>query len=237
MVNISPRILFALAISTMLAIPPARAQWAVVDAPAIVQLVQEVQAMEQQLQITRDQLAQARQALQTMTGSRGMQRLLAGTPRNYLPSSGSQLTAAMQGVDGAYPGLASDVRSALGTIAILSPSQLSTLSTADQQRVLAARRSSALQQAVAQEALVNVSGRFASLQGLVDAIPTATDQKAILDLQARILAEIGMLQNEQTKLQILREVSQAQAMVNQQQDRELLIAEQGTFATRLRPTP
>jgi type IV secretion system protein VirB5 len=237
MVVISPRALAAVALLSMSAMPSARAQWAVVDAPAIVQLIQEVQTMEQQLQTTRDQLAQAKQALQTMTGGRGMQRLLGGTPRNYLPSNGSQLTAAMQGVDGGYPALASDVRSALGNIAVLSPAQLSTLSTADQQRVLAGRRASALQQAVAQEALVNVSGRFASIQTLVDAISTATDQKAILDLQARIVAELGMLQNEQTKLQILRQVSQAQESANQQQEREQLIAEHGNFATRFRPTP
>lgn len=221
----------------MSALSPARAQWAVVDAPAIVQLVQEVQAMEQQVQITRDQLAQAKLALQSMTGGRGMQRLLRGMPRNYLPANASQLTSAMQGVDGGYPGLASDVRNALGAMAVLSPAQLAMLSAVDRERVLAGRRSSALQQAVAQEALVNVSGRFSSLQTLVDAISTATDQKAVLDLQARILAELGMLQNEQTKLQILREVSQAQTSVTRQQEREQLIAEQGTFATRFRPTP
>jgi type IV secretion system protein VirB5 len=237
MVIVSPRALAAVSLLSMSVIPSVRAQWAVVDAPAIVQLIQEVQAMEQQLQTTRDQLAQAKQALQTMTGGRGMQRLLSGTPRNYLPSNGSQLTSAMQGLDGGYPGLAADVRSSIGNIAVLSPAQLATLSTADQQRVLAGRQSSALQQAVAQEALINVSGRFASIQTLVDAISSATDQKAILDLQARILAELGMLQNEQTKLQILRQISQAQESANRQQEREQLIAEHGTFATRFRPTP
>jgi len=52
------------------ATPPARAQWAVIDAPAIVQLVQEVQTLEQQLQTARDQLTQAKQALETMTGEK-----------------------------------------------------------------------------------------------------------------------------------------------------------------------
>jgi hypothetical protein len=42
---------------------PARAQWAVVDAPAIVQLIQQVQNAEQQLATARNQLVQAQQAL------------------------------------------------------------------------------------------------------------------------------------------------------------------------------
>src|ERR1700722_1307393 len=85
--------------------PPARAQWAVIDAPAIVQLIQEVQTMQEELQTARDQLAQAKQTLQTMTGGRGMELLLNGTSRNYLPSSWSQLMGAMRGGAGGYSGL------------------------------------------------------------------------------------------------------------------------------------
>ena len=55
-------------------------------------------------------------------------------------------------------------------------------------------------QVTSRQALQVSSERFASLQQLIDAIPTATDPKAILDLQARIAAEQAMLQNEQTKL-------------------------------------
>ena len=53
------------------------------------------------------------------------------------------------------------------------------------------------------------SDRFTSLQQLISAIGGATDQKASLDLNARIAAEQGMLQNEQTKLQVLYQVAQS----------------------------
>ena len=76
------------------AAPPASAQWAVVDAPAIAQLIQEVQTMQQQLQVAQAQLLEAKQALQSMTGDRGMEQLLSGTSRNYLPSSWTQLASA-----------------------------------------------------------------------------------------------------------------------------------------------
>jgi type IV secretion system protein VirB5 len=221
---------------SMAAAPAARAQWSVIDVHAIAQLTQEVQTMRQQLLTAQAQLQQARLALQSMTGDRGMELLLSGTVRNYLPTSWAQLANASQGL-GAYPGLAFDVRSAVSANAVLSPMQLSTLSAADQQQIVAARQVSALRQALAQEALANASDRFATIQSLIAAISAAGDQKAILDLQTRISAELGMLQNEQTKLQVLAQASQAQESVNAQRERELAIAGQGRFESRFQPTP
>jgi type IV secretion system protein VirB5 len=230
------RVVVALAVWSAAGAPAAHAQWAVVDAPAIFQLVQEVATMEQQLQTARNQLTQAQQALQTTTGGRGMESLLSGTPRNYLPSTLSQLNGAAQGGAG-FAALSSDVRNAVSTNAVLSPQQLATLSSADQQQIATARQSAALQQALAQEALANASGRFAALQSLVAAISSAGDQKAILDLQARISAELGMLQNEQTKLQILHQATDAQDAVNRQREREYVVAGHGQFSSRFQPTP
>jgi type IV secretion system protein VirB5 len=237
MVKHTHRIVLAGFITLAAAAPPANAQWAVVDAPAIAQLIQEVQSMQQQLQVAQAQLLEAKQALQSMTGDRGMQQLLSGTSRNYLPTSWMQLTSASQGEGGAYPGLASDVRSVISANAVLSSVQLAALSAADQQQVLAARQMAALRQALAQQALANTSNRFAAIQSLIAAIGSAGDQKAILDLQTRTSAELGMLQNEQTKLQVLTEASRAQESSNAQRERELAIAGQGRFASRFQPAP
>jgi type IV secretion system protein VirB5 len=218
--------------------PAARAQWAVIDVPAIVQLVQEVQTMQQQLATARQQLQSAQQTLQVMTGDRGMERLLGGTPRNYLPSNWTQVTSALQGQGSSgYAGLSADVRSAIAANAVLSPQRLATLSPADQQQIQAARQWNAMQQALAHEALANASDRFAAIQALIAAISTAGDQKAILDLQARISAELGMLQNEQTKLQVFYQATQAQESSVRQQAREHVIEQHGRFETRFQPTP
>ncbi len=218
------------------AAPAARAQWAVVDVGAIAQLMQEVRTMTQQLITAQAQLQQARSTLQSMSGGRGMQMLLSGTNRNYLPTSSAQLSSAMQGV-GSYPGLSLDVRNAVTANSVLTPAQLATLSPADQQEIVAARQAVALRQALAQEALSNSSSRFAALQSLISAIGSAPDQKAILDLQARITAELGMLQNEQTKLQVLAQAGDAIDAANAQRSREMAIAEQGRFETRFQPLP
>jgi type IV secretion system protein VirB5 len=230
------RCLLAVLILSMAAAPAARAQWAVIDVGAIAQEIQEVESLRQQLVVAQSQLQQAKQSLQTMTGDRGMELLLGGTTRNYLPTTWAQLVIASQG-GGAYPGLASNVRGAVSSNAVLSPAQLSTLSATDQQQIVAARQAAALRQALAQNALANSSGRFASIQSLIAAISTAHDQKAILDLLARISAELGMLQNEQTKLQVLAAATQAQESVNAQREREFAIAGQGQFASRFQPSP
>jgi type IV secretion system protein VirB5 len=216
---------------------PASAQWAVVDAPAIVQLIQEVKEMEQEVQTAESQLSQAKQALATMTGDRGMELLLSGVTRNYLPSSWSQLAGAMTGSGIGSTTLTSSIRAAIGSNAVLTAQQLALLSPANQQQIAATRQVNALQQSLAQAALANSSARFASIQSLISAISKASDQKGILDLQARIGAELGMLQNEQTKLQVLHQTTDAQNAVLAQQERERIIAEQGNFDTRFQPTP
>jgi len=225
-------------VMSMATAPAARAQWAVVDAPAIVQLIQQVQDMEKELAIAANQLQTAQQGVQAMTGNRGMDRLLGGTQRNYLPTNWAQLTNAVQrqGTSG-YPGLSRDVQDAMAANAVLSPQRLATLSPGDQQQIQAARQAAALQQALTAQALANASSRFAAIQSLITAIPTATDQKAILELQARIAAEQGMLQNEQTKLQILHQATLAQESSIRQQERERVIAAHGRFEDRFQPVP
>jgi hypothetical protein len=233
--------LSVLCLATLLgAAPAARAQWAVVDAPAIVQLIQEVQTMSQQLATARAQLMSAQQSLQAMTGNRGMAGLLtlSGTQRNYLPSNWTQVTGAMPGqTTGGYTALASDVQSAMNANAVLSPQRLATLSPADQQQILAARQWNAMQQALSHEALANASSRFAAIQSLIAAISTAGDQKASLDLQTRISAELGMLQNEQTKLLVLSQATHAQESSLRQQALEQAVVEHGRFETRFQPIP
>jgi type IV secretion system protein VirB5 len=222
--------------ASILGVPTARAQWAVIDAPAIVQLIQEVETTAQQLATAKDQLLQAKQALQTMTGDRGMQQLLSGTNRNYLPSDWTQVTAVLQGAGG-FGALSTDVQSVISANTVLSPQRLASLPPSGQQLIQSERQWSAIQQALSHQALSSASNRFASIQNLISAISSAADQKGILDLQARISAELGMLQNEQLKVQILNQSTQAQQTSLRQQAREQVIDGHGRFDARFQPIP
>ncbi len=217
--------------------PAARAQWAVIDVGAIAQLMQQVQTLDQALTTARTQLSQAQQEFQAITGTRGMQNLLSGTVRNYLPANMSDLAAALSQVDSGYSSLSVAIQSAVRANAILTPQQLAALPADQQARISAWRSTIALLQGITGTALSNSSERFDSLQQLISAIGGASDQKAALDLQDRIGAEAGMLQNEQTKLQSLYQVAQSQRWANEQQDRESAIAGHGQFASRFEPVP
>jgi type IV secretion system protein VirB5 len=227
----------ALALTSLLWVAaPADAQFAVIDIASVTQLIQQAQTLAQQLEQMQRQVAQAQTLYQSLTGPRGMQLLLSGTIRNYLPTDWQQLAAAVQG-SGSYTSLGAQIRAAVDANAVLTSSQLASLSPSAQTYIRRARSNVALLQALAQQALNNSSNRFTSIQQLIQAIPTAVDQKGILDLQARIGAEQGMLQNEQTKLQTLYQAVQSQAEVLRQQAQEQAIADYGNFSTRFEPTP
>ncbi|TLZ55705.1 MAG: type IV secretion system family protein [Gammaproteobacteria bacterium] len=229
---------FALAFLLLLTVTPAaQAQFAVIDVASLAQLMSQVRTLEQQVATARNQLTQEQAEFQAITGGRSMERLLGGTARNYLPPSWESLGSALQGTAGAYPGLAKDLVRSLADVSVLSPAQVAALSPQAGAQLRAQRQSAALLQALTREALVNSSSRFAAIQQLIDAIARAGDQKAILDLQARIAAEVGMLQNEQTKLQVLFQSAEAQQRANAQRLGELMMAGHGQFETRFQPHP
>ena len=209
--------------------PAVRAQWAVIDVGAIAQLVEQIATMYQQLETARNTLRQAEQQYRATTGGRGMERLLSGTDRNYLPANWAQLDAAVQRADGAYRALGTRLQAILSDNALLSAERVAALSPSERQQLDAARRTAAMFQATSRQALETTSGRFQSLQQLVDAIPSAQDQKAILDLQARIAAEQAMLANEQTKLNVLHQVAEAEEMARKQRLREQALADIGSL--------
>lgn len=208
---------------------PAHAQFAVIDVASLAQLLNEVQQLEQQVATARSQLAQAQSEYAAITGGRGMQLLLSGTVRNYLPTSWADLSQVMSGSSGSFPALAGQVNALLAANAVLTPAQVASLSPTQQAQIASARQSPALLQALARTALANSSDRFASLQQLISAIGGASDQKASLDLNARIAAEEAMLHNEQTKLQMLSQVAESQEWARTQALREQAIADQGSL--------
>jgi type IV secretion system protein VirB5 len=202
----------------------------VIDVAAVGQLVTEVQQLEQELEVARNTLTQAQQAYAAITGGRGMQLLLANIDRNYLPTTWVQLQNAMNGAGGAYGALAADVGATVTRNAVLTPAVIAQMDPQVAAQLTARRRSVALLEALARASLANTSNRFASIQQLINAIPTAVDEKGILDLQARIGAEEGMLQNENTKLQELYRAAQVESETERERSDELALASIGTVA-------
>jgi type IV secretion system protein VirB5 len=223
--------LSVLMLLTLGAARPAAAQWAVIDVSAIQQLIQQYEVLEQQLTTLRSQLTQAQQQYAALTGQRGMQQLLSGINRNYLPESWTDLAAVMQGNSRAYGSLNSSVQGLIAGNAVLSSQYLAGLSPAEVSQLTTQRQLAALGQGITRAELDTTSNRFTLLQELINAIPTATDTKGSLDLQARVGAEQTMLANEGTKLEVLRQTLAAeQAALDEQRD-EQAVAGIGSLST------
>lgn len=229
--------LFPMTLLALLVTVSAHAQWAVIDVAAVARLSTEVQTLDQALTTARQTLVNSRRQLSAMTGDRGMERLLSNVRRNYLPTDWTQLSAAIRGTSASYAALTGSAREALAEDTVLTPAQLGTLSDPARAQLLSERRSAAMLQAISRQALANSSSRFALLQQLIDTIGRAHDQKAILDLTARVVAEQAMLENEQTKLRVLFATAEAERWADEERSRERAIAAQGNFATRFQPTP
>lgn len=200
----------------------------VIDVAAIAQLIQQVQYWMQQIELMQNQLNQLQQTYATLTGGRGMENLMAGTARNYLPQDWNEMLQVMHNASTTYAGLSSQVQTAMQANAVLSTAQVDALSPQQRQFVDDGRAAAALLQVLSRSAYQNTSARFAALQTLIDAIGRAGDMKAVADLQARVQSEQAMLQNEQIKLQTLYQAAQAQQWVQTQRLREESVKDIGS---------
>ena len=205
------------------------AQFAVIDVNAITQMAQQLRVLQEQLANARSQLTQAQAQFAALTGSRGMERLLEGATRNYLPPDWAVFERTLRRVETSYAALGAQVEAVIQGNAVLTPEQTAHLVPAQREQLEAARQSAALLQVTSRQALQVSSERFDALQALIDAIPTATDSKAALDLQARIAAEQAMLQNEHTKLMVLYQTVEAEERAREQRARELAVAHIGSL--------
>ena len=228
----------ALLLGGLMATPRAEAQMAVIDVAAIRELVAQLNYWEQQVSGMQRQLTQLQQTHAALTGPRGMQALLptSDLQRNYLPGNWAGVADVLAGQSAQYRALAAAVEAGVAERAVLDPARLARMTEAERNSLEEARRASMGLAVLTREAYAQAGSRFAALAQLVQAIGTATDAKAIADLQGRIAAEQAMLENEQAKLAGLAQVAEAETQVRAQQRRELVIAGHGTFQTRLRPT-
>jgi len=208
---------------------PASAQFAVIDVAAIVRLIQQYVTLQQQLATARNQLDQARQQYDSLRGDRGMQHILEGVWRNYLPGHWEALDDALYGRYEDFPAFQRRVKPLLESNAVLTPEQLARFSAKDQLHIDDMRHSVASLQALSRQALGETSERFNGLQELITAIGRASDPKDVMDLQARIQAEQVMLANDEIKVRTIFQSVQAEEDAQHMRRDEQAIADIGSY--------
>lgn len=215
----------AVAVGATTPLPSLAAGIPVIDVAAIAQLIQQIAYWKQQIEGMANQI-------KAITGTRGMQKLMpiSDLARNYLPPEYAELVRVIQGKSITYYGLAEQVRAIMKANTILNGSDVSALPPHQRSIILQGREAAAMLQMVTQQAQHSTSQRFRVMQQLINAIGAAGDSKAIQDLQGRIQAEQAMLTTEQTKLQALYQMAQAQELQKTQLARESAVQQLGRQA-------
>ncbi len=222
--------LFAVVIVVLvgaLAPSTATAQMATFDHANFIQSIQQVkhmvtslQRMQDQLTTMRGQLAQAQQQYQAITGSRGMGNIVTDQARDYIPRNWRETLAANQ--SGEYGRLVGEIRESAG---YLANADLEGINQAYRESLQASGERAITNQAAHAAVFEESGARFERIQTLMDHIETATDDKAVQDLQARIQVEQVMLQNELIRAQAMASMMQAQERVEREASRQRAAAQ------------
>lgn len=195
----------------------AHAQIPTTDLLNLAQQLKQVESWTQQIAAMKEQLESQQRLYGALNGSRGIGQLLNNPNlRETLPPNWQQVYASV--MTGGYAGLTGSAKTIRDTNAIY---QCPTTLPQDQlQRCYREMNKTAQDKAFANDAYTASQRRLDNIQGLMGQIDNATDQKTILDLQARIQSEQAMIQNEQTKLQMFKMMSEAEDRLIAQQKHE-----------------
>ena len=206
----------ALCTSMLMGATAANAGIPVIDVAAIVQAVQEVMQSVQQIQNQIRQIEQLQSQVDAITGARNLGDVLNNPVlQNYIPANASQLVGNVQ--SNGYAGLtdaARNLRNAQMTYNCLN------LAGNDRTQCQAALAMPYQQKAFMQDAMDAARGRIAQIQSLMRQINATPDAKAVAEIQARIEAENAMLQHQQTQINLVRGLADAEARVAESRAKE-----------------
>lgn len=166
-----------------------------------------------------EQIDQAKQQYESMTGSRALGEILNNPAlRDYLPGDWQAVYDAVK--NGGYEGLSGTAKTVYDDNKVYNACQFFP---EDQQRLAceAAAVKGAQDKGFALDAYEKAKSRIEQIDQLMAKINDTPDPKAIAELQGRIAAEQANIQNEQTKLQMYQMVAAAEDRVQQQRQKEI----------------
>lgn len=166
-----------------------------------------------------NQIDQAKQQYQSLTGSRGLGNIMNNPAmRDYLPGEWQAVYDSVK--NGGYSGLSGTGKSVYDANKIYDA--CGHLTIAQQRTACEAQAVKGSQdKGFALDAYNVAKSRINQIDQLMQQINQTQDPKAIAELQARIGAEQANIQNEQTKLQMYSMVAAAEDRVQKQRQREL----------------
>ncbi len=188
----------------------------VIDAANLIQTVQQVMnditAINNQVQ----QIVQLQEQLSSISGVRNLGDVF-NNPllRNYVPAEAYTLINAV-GTSG-YSGLNTTAKALRDRHMVYN---CLDRSGDDQTRCQAMLAQPYQQKGLLQDAMKSAAGRLTQIQSLMRQINATDDQKAVLEIQARIGAENALLAHEMSQLQMLQGMSDSEERIARSRERE-----------------
>jgi|WetSurMetagenome_2_1015567.scaffolds.fasta_scaffold05262_7 type IV secretion system protein VirB5 len=194
----------------------------VIDAANIAQSVvnhlKQIAEMAKQLTELQRHYDQMVKQYTSMTSGRGLGSATnSATHKNYLPDEWQGVYTAISG--GGYSGLTSSGKT------VRSNNQkydiCGTISNSDQKKACERQTALAYQhRSDSTDAFDKAKARLTQIESLMKLAGESEDQKAILELNARIQAEQAMIQNESIKLQMYERIMASERRLAEQQEKE-----------------
>lgn len=188
----------------------------VIDAANLVQTVQQVVNDITKINNQVQQITQLQSQLASMNGLRGLGTILDNPLlRNYVPEKAYTLVNAVD--TSGYAGLGSTAKALRDASMVYNCADLAGAARTACQAALAQPYQ---QKGLLQDAMKAAASRLSQVGSLMGRVDATSDQKAVLEIQARIGAENALLAHEMTQIQMLQGMADAEERIARSRDRE-----------------
>jgi len=178
----------------------------------LMQVMNDVTKISNQVQ----QISQLQEQLASINGMRNLGNVFnSPTLRNYVPAEAFTAINAVN--TSGYAGLNTTAKSLRDTGMVYNCLDLTGTARTTCQAALAQPYQ---QKGLLQDAMTAAAGRLTQIQALMNQINATIDQKAILELQARIAAENALLSHETSQIQMLQGMADSEERIARSRDRE-----------------
>ena len=188
----------------------------VIDIANLIQAIQQVMNDITKIQNQVQQISALQNQLSSMTGVRNLGSVFDSPAlHNYVPA---QAYTAINAVHtNGYGGLTPTAKTLRDFGMVYNCMDLAGAERTSCQAVLAQPYQ---QKGLLQDAMQSAAGRLSQIEVLMDQVNATSDQKAVLEIQARIGAENAMLGHELSQIQMLQGMADSEERIARSRERE-----------------
>ena len=188
----------------------------VIDIANLIQTIQQVLNDVTKIENQVQQIAQLQNQLSSITGARNLGNVFnSPTLQNYVPAEAYTVVNAVD--TSGYSGLSPTAKSLRDAGMVYNCLDLAGAARTNCQATLAQPYQ---QKGLLQDAMKSAAGRLSQISSLMSQINATSDQKGVLEIQARISAENAMLTHEMSQIQMLQGMADSEERIARSQDRE-----------------